>query len=96
MKKKRNYEQKDEYVNCLVPRSTARGCQTTQYFSNSGLSTNGCTKAYLNKVASGFKNKYLYDNWVTNIIFGCFIIACNIGLAIFGFLVFKNSDGSGI
>lgn len=40
-------------------------------------------------------NKYLFDRWVTTLIFSCFIIACDIGLAIFGFLLFK-SDGSGI
>jgi len=40
-------------------------------------------------------HKYLFDKWVTTIIFSCFIIACDIGLAIFGFLLFK-SDGSGI
>ena len=40
-----------------------------------------------------FIYKYGYDKWVTNIIFGCFIIALNIGLAIFGFLLFKQTDG---
>ena len=98
--KKRNYDKKDEYLNCLVPRSSARNCGSNQYYTDpdhfNDLKVNGCKNVYLEEVASGFKNKYLYDNWVTNIIFGCFIIACEIGLAIFGFLVFKNSDGSGI
>ena len=40
-------------------------------------------------------NKYLFDRWINTIIFSCFIIACDIGLTIFGFLLFK-SDGSGI
>jgi len=40
-------------------------------------------------------HKYLFDKWVTTIIFSCFIIVCDIGLAIFGFLLFK-SDGSGL
>ncbi len=39
-------------------------------------------------------NKYQYDKWVTSIIFGCFIILLNLGLAIFGFLMFKESDGT--
>ena len=42
----------------------------------------------------GFSNKYQYDNWVTSIIFGCFIIALNIGLGIFGFLLFSKNCGS--
>ena len=43
----------------------------------------------------GFVNKYLFDKWITSIIFSCLIIVSDIGLAIFGFLLFK-SDGSGI
>ena len=39
-------------------------------------------------------NKYEYDKWVTSIIFGCFIIALNLGLALFGFLLFSQSDGT--
>ncbi len=39
-------------------------------------------------------NKYQYDKWVTSIIFGCLIILLNLGLAVFGFLLFKESDGS--
>ena len=39
-------------------------------------------------------NKYVYDKWVTTIIFGCIIILLNIGLAVFGFLMFKDSGSS--
>ena len=53
-----------------------------------------CDKLYVD-FPNEVENKYLYDRWVTTIIFACFIIACDIGLAIFGFLLFK-SDGSGI
>jgi len=42
----------------------------------------------------GVSNKYLYDKWVTTIIFGCIIILLNLGLAIFGFLMFKESGSS--
>ena len=51
---------------------------------------------YLSTTAEGFENKYLFDMWVTTIIFTCLICVCAIGLAIFGFLLFKNSDGSGL
>jgi len=58
-------------------------------------STNGgCDKLYI-VPDDEITNKYLFDKWVTTIIFSCFIIVCDIGLAIFGFLLFK-SDGSGI
>ena len=55
---------------------------------------NDCEKLYVN-FPNEVENKYLYDRWVTTLIFACFIIACDVGLAIFGFLLFK-SDGSGI
>ena len=42
-----------------------------------------------------FIYKYYYDKWVTSIIFDVLNIALAIGLAVFGFLLFKgpNSDG---
>ena len=93
--KKRNYDKPSDITNCDIDKGVAyTKCSNSETFTDSDYSS--CDYLYLDEYASGFGNKYLYDNWVTNIIFGCFIIACNIGLAIFGFLVFKNSDGSGI
>ena len=43
---------------------------------------------------NGVSNKYVYDKWVTTIIFGCIIILLNIGLAVFGFLMFKDFGSS--
>ena len=93
--KKRNYDESSDITNCKKSLGLAYGqCSIGEFYTLPVDSD--CKYLYLSTEASGFGNKYLYDNWVTNIIFGCFIIACNIGLAIFGFLVFKNSDGSGI
>ena len=93
--KKRNYDVSSDISNCLIDEDDAYDyCSTSETFTSTIYSS--CDYLYLESYASGFGNKYLYDIWATNIIFGCFIIACNIGLAIFGFLVFKNSDGSGI
>jgi len=59
------------------------------------LSANiGCDVLYANP-EDDYVYKYVFDRWITTIIFSCLIIACDIGLAIFGFLLFK-SDGSGI
>ena len=41
------------------------------------------------------KNKYLFDNWVVTIIFCCFIIAGQIGLGIFGFMIYKGKSDDG-
>ena len=66
-------------------------------YTDSGTASkfNGCDDLYIDYSFTGYENKYIYDRWVTTIIFACFIIACDIGLAIFSFLLFK-SDSSGL
>jgi len=43
----------------------------------------------------GFENKYNYDRWVTSIIFDSLNIALSMGLAMFGFLLYKGSNSDG-
>ena len=43
---------------------------------------------------SGIVNRYIYDRWLTALILSVVIIICNIGLIIFGFLLFKSSEES--
>ena len=98
--KKRHYpEDNDEFKYCLALANDAYTvCKNSEKFSLSDLThswTRDCKYIYLSEKANGFGNKYLFDRWVTTIIFSCFIIACCIGLAIFGFLLFI-SDGSGL
>ena len=74
-------------------------CQNGEFISTGGnkliyLTSKKCEKLYLEE-EDGIQNKYIYDNWLTSIIFCCLIMACDIGLAIFGFLLFKD-DNSGI
>ena len=38
--------------------------------------------------------KVIYDRWLTSLIFSCLIILLNIGLALFGFLLFGETGGS--
>jgi hypothetical protein len=91
--KKRHYDADDKYNNCKETLNSFP-C-VNEYFSSSGHSGNNCKKLYLDTYPSGVDNKYVFDRWVSTIIFSCFIAACCIGLAIFGFLLFK-SDGSGL
>ena len=42
----------------------------------------------------GYEHKYLFDKWITSIIFGVLILVCDIGLAIFGFLLFSGGSGT--
>ena len=54
-----------------------------------------CQKLYYKAPTyEDISNKYRFDNWLTNIIFTCLIIACEIGLALFGFLLFNENKGS--
>jgi len=67
-------------------------CRNKEYYSENRIGT--CDYLYANP-EDDYVYKYLFNRWITTIIFSCLIIACDIGLAIFGFLLFK-SDGSGI
>ena len=103
-KKQYNYEKKRHYpgdndefnkANCQRTDYEAYvGCYNSEKFSGT-LPSPQCDNLYLSIKANGFGNKYLFDRWVATIIFSCFIIACYIGLAIFGFLLFQ-SNGSGL
>ena len=97
-KKQYNYEKKryydnDKYEDCDLSLSST-DCDSEGFFTPTPPSTD-CTKIYSISPESDFDNKYLFDRWITTIIFSCFICACCIGLAIFGFLLFK-SDGSSL
>ena len=60
---------------------------------NNGNKKGDCDKIYL--VENGYnEKKKLYDYWVLTIVFGCLIFVLDIGLAIFGFLIFKDSSGT--
>ena len=97
-KKQYNYEKKRYYDS-----SKYDECDTDidllNCNSNEGILTLGlpssCGKVYSDSTPNDFDNKYLFDRWITTFIFSCFICASCIGLAIFGFLLFK-SDGSGL
>ena len=93
--KKRHYDIDSKYNDCKVSYNSFFA--SNEYFDETFVSKthNNCPYLYLDSVSQTFENKYVFDRWVTTIIFSCFIAACCIGLAIFGFLLFK-SDSSGI
>jgi len=93
-----NSDSDSEFANCQVKDQLAdidniAPCFVLGYtYGPATYSSN--TKTYKNLYArynNSFENKYVFDRWVTTIIFSCFIIVCDIGLAIFGFLLFKSS-----
>jgi hypothetical protein len=84
-----------DYHNTYNYGGFADSCKINGYAPDSATTRiNNCVKIYV-KLSDDVVNKYIYDRWVTTLIFACFIIACDIGLAIFGFFLFK-SDTPGI
>jgi len=70
-------------------------CTSSEYYPGINNKQGDCDYLYAQTIDDSIDRKYLFDKWVTTIIFSCFIIVCDIGLAIFGYLLFK-SDGSGL
>jgi len=91
--KKRHYDIDSKYSDCKEPHTACTGLN--EFIATTSHTGSNCKYLYLDKVPSGVENKYVFDRWISTIIFSCFIAACCIGLAIFGFLLFK-SDGSGL
>jgi hypothetical protein len=59
-----------------------------------GGTGSGCSYFYNKVPPTTLANKYLYDNWVTSLIFSCFSFLAAIGLIVIGALLFfKNKDG---
>ena len=50
-----------------------------------------CSYAYYS-AKSDYSNKYLYDKWTNTLVFTFVISVCNIGLIIFGVLLFLGGD----
>jgi len=102
--KKKNQEKSDsnsDYYKCSHNSDTPPAffdlskCESSEYYPGINNKQDDCDYLYAQTIDNTIDRKYLFDKWVTTIIFSCFIIVCDIGLAIFGFLLFK-SDGSGI
>ena len=92
--KKRHYDN-SKYSGCVVGSYIYNNCTHHSYITSPLPSyIFDCDYLYLDIKANGFENKYLFDKWITTIIFSCLISIFSIGLAIFGFLLFKNSNGS--
>ena len=62
--------------------------------SNRNNKVGECDKLYYYDDRADFTKQNIYDRWVTTIVLGCFIFVLDIGLAIFGLLLFLDSSGS--
>ena len=66
------------------------------YYSSSSSSQKegDCDKIFYANSGQDYGNKNKYDKYVTSLVLGCFIILLDIGLAVFGFLLFKEGNGT--
>lgn len=53
-----------------------------------------CEYVFPTTITTSIVNKDLYDRWITTLILSVFIVACNISLLIFGYLIFKGGENS--
>ena len=63
-------------------------------YDEDGKEKGTCDKVYLDDRPGNDVRKNLYNSWVTTIVFGCFIFVLDAVLAVFGFLVYKDSSGT--
>lgn len=74
--------------------------KTKQKFKDENGNDKGeCDKMYAIENSSFLTEEKinLYNSWVATVVLGCFIFALDIGLAIFGFLIFNDSkEASGV
>ena len=91
-----------QYKKDSIDVSTKFGKCTIDYSEIRTLIANGCeitsfTKPsdcdYLYRHHNNFTNKYNFDLWITSIIFDALVLILTLGLIIFGFLLFKDSNG---
>ena len=87
---KKNLDHSTEIHNCQYSLSSG---------SFTGITYNGspCSSIWLDDYFNDYDNfirKKTYDKWLTSIVFSAFILLCDIGVAVFGLLLFLNKDGS--
>ena len=67
-----------------------------EYYDDDGNRLGTCDKIYyFNEREDSNEYKETYDFWLTSLIFNCLLMVLYLGLALFGFLIFKESSGSG-
>ena len=92
-KKQYNYDS-DIYQASRDSRSEYSGCQSGGTPSGV-MNYNGktCEYVWVGAQNDSVENKFLYDRWITTIVFSALICVLGIGVGLFGFLVFNQEPG---
>ena len=64
------------------------------FLSDTRQKYSDCEYIYKNNEETTISRKYIYDRWLTSIIFSVLIAVCACGLALFGFLLFKGDSST--
>lgn len=68
------------------------GNDNCKYNSDKSLSDYASCEYVYDNPEDSIENKYLYDKWTTTLIFSFLISICDLGLSLFGLLIFKDGD----
>jgi len=93
IKKQYNYDKDlsklpSTHSSCVIYSNICYSAETHSY-TDFGLSNNNCEKLYATPINS-ITNKDLSDRFLTTLLLSLFVCLANIGLAIFGFLLFRT------
>ena len=98
-KKQYNYNSKiyQTYYKIEIPYSPpsppAESSMTCRSIEASESYNDDCEYIY-NTPETNVINKYIHDRWITALIIAIIIVVCDLGLSIFGFLLFKSNEDS--
>ena len=84
------------YDSQLYKNSYITGAEFTTclYDDTSGSPLPSCDYIWKNTYDKNMHNKYIYDRWITTLILSVFISVLNIGIILFGFFLFTQSESS--
>ena len=89
--KQYNYDSK-LYKNSYIAGAGFTSCRDDNY--NSPSQMGNCDYIWENSYNKDMQNKYIYDRWITTLILSVFISVLNLGVILFGFFLFTQSESS--
>ena len=85
---------KNEYKNCQYRLTSSDISIQKNYLTDTTKSCEYVWESGSETYQDSTDNKFLYDRWLTTIIFGVLITVCGLCVGLFGLLLFKNSPNS--
>jgi hypothetical protein len=80
------------YKNSYITGAGFASCKVDNY--NSPSKRSNCDYIWKTSYNQDMHNKYIYDRWITTLILSVFISLLNLGVILFGFFLFTQSETS--